>query len=384
MRFDHLPRLICLSTILLWICLTETRLLAQTQSNPDASDSSTNGMWTATTEQSLPGSANPTQTSQTHTEADGRSVDSQSLQRIGPDGRYVPYLDTEKETIKVNATTVRTVERTFGRDSDGRKTLVQVTEEEQRTLAGGEVRVMRTTSNPDANGNLQIVQRKMQDTKQIGPDVQETKTTVLLPVTDGGLAPSMQTDERQTKTNDHDVQFRKSTQIPDGNGGWQVSEVREGTIKDDGKNRTTEERVFRPDTDGHLAVVEKTVRNESETAPGEKRETEDTYSTQTPGSAGDGSLHLNQRVTTVQHKRDDGGQSTEKQVEQRNPADPDHGLRVTQKTIDVVRPGLDGATKETQTIHSLDSNGNLGVVSVDTRKQDNSAIQVEIAPVKAH
>jgi hypothetical protein len=71
------------------------------------------------------------------------------------------------------------------------------------------------------------------------------------------------------------------------------------------------------------------------------------------------------------------------QTEQRNPGQPSESLRVTQKAIDIVRPGVGGANRETQTTQSLDSNGNLGVVSVDTRKQDGtSAIQVDLAPAK--
>ncbi len=313
-------------------------------------------------------------------------MDRQSVERMGSDGRYEPYLDTEKETVKVDATTVKTVSRTFGRDSEGRKTLVQVTEEERRSLPGGEVKVVRTTSNPDTNGGVQIVQREIQDTRQTSPEVQETKTTVLLPDLNGGLAPSLQTEERQTKTSDHEVKFRKSTLLPDGTGHWQVGELREGTIADDGKERTKDERVLRPDTDGNLGVVERTVSKESDPAAGEGSETVDTYSTEIPGSVGDGSLHLNQRVTTIHRKREGGGQSTEKQVEQRNPAEPSAGLRVTQKTIDIVRPSLNGTNQETQTIQSLDSNGNLAVVSVDIGKEQekNSAIQVDLAPVKPH
>jgi hypothetical protein len=135
------------------------------------------------------------------------------------------------------------------------------------------------------------------------------------------------------------------------------------------------------------------VSKESENAAGEKRDTVETYSTNLPGSAVDGSLHLNQRVTTVHRKDEDGAQSTEKQVEQRNPAQASDSLRLTQQAIDIVqpgivqpgivRPGLGATSRETQTIRSLDSNGSLGVVSVDTRKQDNApAIKVDIAPAK--
>ncbi|HXM23844.1 MAG TPA: hypothetical protein VN948_21485 [Terriglobales bacterium] len=383
MKSDHLPSLWYLATIFLLLWLTPPFALAQRQSGSDASSGETNQSWTATTQQQLPGTVNPTRTSETHTEAGSRTVDNQSTEHMGMYGRYEPYLDVQKETVKVDATTIRTVERRFGRDSDGRKTLVQVTEEEKRSLPGGEVKVVRTTSNPDANGGLQIVQREIQDTRQTSPDVQETKTTLLTPTPNGGLAASVQAEERQTKTSDHNVEFRKSTLLPDLNGNWQLSEVREGTVKDDGKDRTKEERVLRPGTDGNLSVVERTVSKESENSAGEKRDTVETYSTNLPGSAVDGSLHLNQRVTTVRRKGEDGTQSTEKQVEQRNPAQPSDSLRVTQQAIDIVRPGLGATSRETQTIRSLVSNGSLGVVSVDTRKKDNApAIQVDIAPAK--
>jgi hypothetical protein len=107
-----------------------------------------------------------------------------------------------------------------------------------------------------------------------------------------------------------------------------------------------------------------------------------TYSTNLPGTPIDDSLHLNQEVTTV-HRKADGVQTTQTLVEQRNPAEPSGSLRVTQEAIDIIRPGTAGTTRETQTLQSLDSNGELGVVSVDTRKQDNSpAVHVDIAPAK--
>jgi hypothetical protein len=299
------------------------------------------------------------------------------------DSRYEPYLDVQKETVKVNASTVRTIERKLARDPDGRQTLVQVTEEEKRSLPGGEVKVVRTTSNPDGNGALQIAQREEQDTRQINPNVQETKSTLLTPSPNGGLTASMQTTDRETKTGEHNVEFRKSTLLPDSNGNWQLSEVREGTVKDDGKDRTKDERVLRTGTDGNLSLVERTVSKESENAAGEKRNTVETYSTDLPGTPIDGTLRLNQRVTTVQRKDGNGAQSTERQVEQRNPAQPSDSPRVTEQAIDIVKPGLGGVTRETQTVRSLDSNGSLGVVSVDTRKQNSTpAVQVDIAPAK--
>jgi hypothetical protein len=369
--------------VVLVLALMQVRAHAQAQGGSDASNGDTSQSWTTTTQQQLPSSDNPTRTTETHTQSGGRTVDNQSVQAMGTDGHYEPYLDVQKETIKVDANTVRTVEHTFGRDSEGRKTLVQVTEEERRTLPGGEVKVVRTTSDPDANGALQTVQQEVRDTRQISPSVQETKSTLLTASLNGGLTASVQTTDREAKTGDHNVAFRKSTSLPDSNGNWQLSEVREGTVKDDGKDRTKEERVLRPGTDGNLSLVERTVSKESGNAAGETRETVKTYSTNLPGTPIDDNLHLNQTVTTVHRKSEDGTQSTKTQVEQRNPAQPSDSLQVTQEAIDIVRPGAGGTTRETQTLRSLDSGGDLGVVSVDTRKQDSApAVRVDIAPAK--
>ena len=374
-------RLCVMQTIPLVICVCVSSLgLAQTQSNSDNSTSSGNQSWTATTQQQSP-NVNPGRTSESHTQSGNLTSDQQSIERIGINGGYEKYLDVQKETINVDASTERTIERRFGKDPDGRQALLQVTEEEKHTLPGGEVKTTRTTSNPDSNGSLQIAKREVQDTRPTGSNVQETKSTLYTPDPNGGLVMSMRTEERTTKTSDHDVEFHKSTLLSDSNGGWQLSEVREGTIKDDGKERTKEESIFRPGSDGNLLVIERTLSKESANAAGDKRDTVETYSTDVPGSAGDGSLHLNQRVTTTHRKRDDGEQSSEELVEERNPGQPGEGLRVTQKTIDIVRPGLGGTARKTQTIQSLDSNGNLDVVSVDTRKQDNpTAVKVDIAP----
>ena len=369
--------------VVLIFALPQPSARAQAQSGSDSSTGSTSQSWTATTQQQLPSNDNPTRTSETHTESGGRTVDNLHTESMGMDGRYEPYLDVQKETVKVDTSTVRTVERTFGRDSEGRKTLVQVTEEEKRTLPGGEVKVVRTTSDPDTNGVLQTVQQELRDTRQINSSVQETKSTILTASPNGGLTPSVRTTDRETKTGDHSVAFRKSTSLPDSNGNWQLSEVREGTVKGDGKVQAKEESVLRPGTDGNLSVVERTVSKESENAAGEKRETVETYSTNLPGTPIEVSLRLNQQVTTVHRKAQDGTQSTATQVEQRNPAQPSDSLQVTQEAIDIIRPGTAGTTRETQTLRSLDSNGDLGVVSVDTRKQDSSpAVQVNIAPAK--
>jgi hypothetical protein len=371
------PRnLLCELTIFLVVCLPPALVLAQAS---DSQTSDASKSWSATSELHGAGNVNPTRTAESHTEVGGRTVDKQAIERIGPDGRYEPYLDIEKESVKVDANTVRVIERTFGRDSNGQRVLTQVTEEERRTSRDGDMKSVRTTSNPDANGSLQVVQREIQETRKTGPGAEDTKTTVFTPNINGGLAATMQIQEHQKRSDDHTIEVRKSTFLPDGNGSWQIGEVKEGVINDNGKQRSQEEQVLRPDSEGKLSAIAWTLSKESESGRGEKRTTVDTYSIDIPGSTRDGNLHLEQRVTTLQRANADGGQSTEKQVERRNPGDPAAGLRVTTEAIDIVRPGTDGATT-TQTIRSLDANGDLGIVSVDMGRTDKTpTVQVDIA-----
>jgi hypothetical protein len=256
---------------------------------------------------------------------------------------------------------------------------MQVTEEEARSSASGDAHVVRTTSNSDVNGNLQVVQRAVEDTTKTSPNAQETKATVYLGDGNGGLIPSLRTQELQTSGADHSIEVKKTTLVPDANGNWEVGEVKEKTIKEDGKNRTTEERVSRPDLEGRLSEVSRTVGKETETAAGEKNSTAEKYSTDIPGVAGDGSLHVKQRVTTVEKKESDN-QITEQQFEQPTPGNPSDGLQVTAKTKYTVHYAASG-TQQKKTIQTRDASGNFSAVSAETEKSDQiPADQVQKAP----
>jgi hypothetical protein len=350
-------------------------LWAQTSDSQTADGSKP---WTSTTE-SQSDNLNPTRTTESHSRSGNRTLDKQSIQSRGSDGHFEPFQDIEKESVQVNADTVRTVTRTFGW-ANGARTLVQLTEEERQGLPGGDSKVVRATSNPDLNGNLQLVQREIEETKKSGADAEETKTTVMRPSVNGGMAPAMQVQERRKRDANDTVESQKTTLFPDPSGNWQVSEIRQATTRQEGQNRSSEERVSRLDSEGKLGQVSRRVSKESEGASGEKRNTLETYSVDVPGSARDGSLHLIERATTTQRTSSTGEQITEQQVEQSKPGDSSDGLRITTLTTDTVRPSASGAQAR-RTVQARDANGSFGVVSVDITKSDNvHAIQVQIEP----
>ena len=349
-----------ISSLIGVILLLASAVCARAQ---DAQPKSTDKSWT-TSAQTHVDNTTPLRTTESHTTSGNRTVDKQSVEMLGPDGNYQPDSDTETETIQLNATTTRKVARTF-RWANGERYLAQVTEEEARTSAGGDAHTVRTTSHSDANGNLQAALREVADTKKTSQDAQETRTTVYLADGNGGFTPSVQTQELQKRNADNDVEVKTTTLLPGANGHWVLGQVSEKTIKRDGNDQTTDDRVSRPDAEGELSEYSRTVAQETKNAAGETTNTVETYSTYVPGLAQDGKMHLNQRITSAQNKASD-----KKTTEQSpNPGNRSDGLQVTTKTKYTVQYAATG-TQQTKTVQAPGANGTFQPISVDTQKSD--------------
>ncbi len=334
----------------------------------DAKQSSPDESWTATKETTTT-NTNPARTRESHTKSGDRTVDTQKFEVLGPDRRYQPFSETEAETIQVDSTTTRTVLRTYTWDGNGRRQLSRITEEQSRTAPNGDVHMDRKTSAADVNGSLQVIQREVADTRKISPNVEETKSTVSRPDSYGGFSQTEQMQELKTRNADDSVESKTKRLVPDGNGNWGVLEVKEKTIKDDGKKRTTEERVLRPDSEGRLSESSRIVSKETDSGTGEKRKTVETYSDYVPGYRYSG-MHLNQRVTIIR-KRDSGAEVIEEQVEQPSAGNPSDSPKATEKTKYVVKYGYAG-TQQTKTVEARDGGGNFHVVSVETQKSEGA------------
>ena len=338
--------------------------------------------WTASSQQQDPqGAINPLRIRETHTEADGRVVYWKSIETPGLDGQYVIYSEIEKESLRVDATTVREIERVFGRGPDGERVLIQERREESRDLPGGERSVVRATLNPDVNGRLEEVQREVRDSRQLGADETETKTTVLTPDVNGGLTPAVQIEEREKGNDAGTIAFQRSTLLSDGAGHWHLAEVREGKLCKAGNRDecSADQSVLRPDSNGKLAIVERIVDQQSEGESGERQGRIESYSVNIPGRAGNDSLQLVRRETI---RKDIAGetQSTKHQIERSNPGNPDGSLQLAQETIDIVRPAVSGVTKQTRTILTPASDGSLGEVWIEIGETNNPAALLGKSP----
>ncbi len=357
----------CVLVVIGAYCLCPS-VFAQTSDSRTAGEPTKS--WTATTDlksDDLGRQRIPVRIIESHSQNGNRTMDKRSVEIRGTDGHFEPYQGIEREILTVDASTVRTTMRTFARDANGRKALVQVTEEDKHILPGEDSKVVRLTYNPDVNARLQLVQREIVETKKIRNDLEETNTTVMLASPNGGLAPAFKTHELRKRAANDTAETEKTTWLPDVNGKWQLSEIRQNVTAQEANGRRIEETVFQPDAEGKLSQTSRVVSQESESTSGEKRSVTETYSTDVPGTTRDGSLHLVERKTSTESSSSTGERATEQKIEQTNPGDPGAGLRVSVLVDGRMVPGPSGE-QSTVTIRARDSNGNFGVVSVDTTK----------------
>jgi hypothetical protein len=201
--------------------------------------------------------------------------------------------------------------------------------------------------------------------------VEEIDSTLVMP-TVNGLAPVLKTHEIRKRGADDTEESEKSIFLLDVDRKWQLSEIRQTTIRREGNVRIREERISCRDYQGKLNEVDRIVSKESESPSGEKRSTVETYSLNVPGLTQDSSLHLVERATTVQRTNTTGEQVTEQKLAQANAGDPHSGLRLNVVVNDTARQGPSG-TQETRTTQKWDAMGKFGIVSIEMTTSDRIA-----------
>jgi len=296
-------------------------------------------------------------------------LDQTVVETIGLDGRYVLYMDTERESVRVDARTARSVEETFARGPNGEKVLIQERREETLSLPTGSHRVVRTVANLDVNGALQTVQQEVIDSKQLGTGARETNSVILLPNPNEGLGPVMQIQEIARPQANGTTDVERYSWLSDGAGHWQLQEV-ESRIQQDGRPGSTEkDSVLRPDSTGTLQLVEQTIRTQKKLGADQESEITETYSTTVPGVAGENSLQIVGRES-ASRRHNSSEHSVARQIESATPGSATGDLRSIEQTLDIVRPTANGLVQENRTIYSIDTNGQLRQVWISLGETD--------------
>ena len=312
----------------------------------------------------LTGPLSPARVVRTGRQDDGRKIETQSVEAPSVMGGYAPIQETETETIQVDASTARVVERWF---SPGNHQLFQVTEEERHTGPGGRESVVRTTSAVDLSGQWQIQERDIEETVS-APDTKQTTKTVLGMV-GGSLTPILKSEETERSRGDSvDVQRRLLT--PDGGGRFQVFEERQSVATRTKDGQTSEEKTYRDDELGRMIFIELTVSSQWQNGEKESGRVARTYSTYVPGRASDGRLqHLVEQRSMSTTTAPSNETRSEEDIQQVNPGAPEDGLRTTTVVTEISKPFSKLQTETHREVRGLDGSGNLPIIWItDSRK----------------
>lgn len=304
---------------------------------------------------------NPTRIVTKRSEVNGRRIESRVTEAASINGGYAPIGETEQETIKLDANTVRVVRREYGMDSSGHRQLLRVIEEEQTKLPGGGEKVNRAISNADVNGRLQVTSREIQQTTPTSPDTRKTETTVLS-ATPNGFAPIQKTVQVEQRRGDA-TEVRESSFGVDVNGRLVPFQERQFSTTTSKERRATTDRIS-ADYGNGMSVVEVSKGIEWKDAQGQQHSQVQTYTPSIPGASPDSGLYLQREVSTVTRTQPDGTKRTEQQVQEAIPAAPREGLRVQQTVTEVTRPTGAGKSESKTTTKQWDGNQGLQTVMV--------------------
>ncbi len=264
--------------------------------------------------------------------------------------------------------TVRTVKRSFYRDANGNRQLLQVTEEQHISLETGGERVIRTISKLDAIGQLQLAGREVQESTPGADGTRQASSTVWM-VKGEDLVPVERRQETERRVGDRD-EMRRTVLVPDANGVFQKMVDTATVSREAAGTQTIEETTVADDGFGRMTTVGRTVTKITSDAQGQTR-TSETFSLSRPGMAPDGALHRVQQVTTTKRTSPDGIIEVRHDTNRIVAGDSTDTLSPASTTIEMSQPAGPGKIHEV-TILGPDTTGALPRIWVMGGRQTSS------------
>ncbi|RPJ60321.1 MAG: hypothetical protein EHM23_10830 [Acidobacteria bacterium] len=305
----------------------------------------------------------PYRVQESSTRIGNRTFRTSVLQRPSPEGRLTDSVIVEEETIQESPKKSRRIQKLFNQ-SDGRRILVETVDEETVEKAAGVRTVTRVMSRPDLNGNQQAARREVEETVPTGPGSSTTESTIFLPSINAGFQSVSRTrraenrDQEGKQTMDQEQVVRSSD-----NGAWNLQERVSRIVEKEGEV----EEIFRPDSEGRLALSERSIMRRWKDPNGQRHEVTEVYSRNIQGftRSPEKDLGLDRRISLHYAPESAQGTKVVKEVEQRRLGNPRGGLQAVERVVEVSFP--DGRTR--QEIQTSDGSAPLKTSSViETRK----------------
>ena len=297
----------------------------------------------------------------THSESGGRTVVVETVEGVDIEGRPASLEEVVTETTKaLDHTYIR--QDVFRPSVDGRRQLAETSESRQDVGSNGRTSAVHSTWVPDVNGRLRLTSRLVTETRSLAPDVQQTDTTLLLPGMNEPLRETERTESTARQISPEVARHEGTRLVRDINGRWTPVEIRQGEVRKTGTSeRVEEETIQRPDLNGNLAVQEVNVIRTSSTKEQEHVVIE-TYTEQTDVQSFSRRPPLSTRVRRTTTATADGGSYTVEELEARSPVSPNEPMRVVERIVTTVSPGVRGEWVTERQVFELDVNGRLQLV----------------------
>jgi hypothetical protein len=322
-----------------------------------------------TTVSSLPGGPG-SKLMRTRTESGGREVVTEVVEVPGTDGRFQTATKTTTETVGIGSDSVKIKRNVFGNGAQGPLTLIETSDADQQKFPDGTFRTITNTWVPDLSGRLGQSSRRVEETKPVGADVQQTVTTLYVPGVNQALTESERVQETQRRVNPNLVRTDSHRDVRDANGQWQTTETRNKEVRTVGRAEVAEEETVRSlDADARLTLSERTVTRRSN-SNGSEQEVKEVYSANTPGQARQpGSpLELDHRIHVTTTRASDGGSQTITETEARNPSLVNGPMQVVTRTVETVRQIAPDVWQTQRQTFAVDGSGRL-VLTTDVKEE---------------
>ena len=275
-----------------------------------------------------------------------------TLDRLKLGSEYGSASEAEKETVPLGSSGTRTTVKIYDRDVNGNRRLIETVVEEVQNLPGGRTDASRTVSRRDVDGRLKPIRKDTQETVPAGTNAYQTTTTIQLPGPSGSLVRAEQIIQKEQAKGENQIEIDRTHMLRGGSGNWETNDRRVSTTRKTGDQFSTDEAVYRYDTNGNFQLERQLSSRQWRDSQGRDQREISTYRSDLSGR-----LNLDTRTRISKATLADGTTQTTQQLEQQNPAAPSEALRLVERITEYVR--LTGGDKKESELYvqTPDPNG---------------------------
>jgi hypothetical protein len=282
----------------------------------------------------------------------GVRLATRSLERLTLGSEYGTASEAEKETVPLGSDGTRTTVKIYDRDVNGSRRLIETVVEEVRNLPGGRTDATRVVSRRDVDGRLKPIRKDSQETTPTGSNAYQTTMTTQLPGPSGSLVRAEQIVQKEQAKGESQIEIDRIHMLKGGSGNWETNDRRVSTTRKSNDQFSTDEAVYRYDTNGNFQIDRQVTSKEWRDSRGREQREVSTYRSDLSGR-----LNLDTRARISRESLPDGTTQTSQVLEQQNPASPSEGLRLVERITEYVRvAGSDRRERELY-VQAPDPNG---------------------------